>query len=242
MHFSSQMDLIYKNPEDRFTVIPDIYARERVWDVGGCRWPALKTNNSTFQLCWDELQRQRGVMLVGSNSTASRAAPSPPWEHSLVKCNQRAKWMLKADTQSCLLLESIQRKYFQFALKIQCTLFYRCKQAIRPHARDKCTKLSRWLHSAGANSQQTHFSLLDLWKAQREWGLTNACWPCENKSLSHCKICLLFPVGALTIAAILQHHKDVKNLVFITELRITEVEHKHPNNCSFSLLLNLFLP
>lgn len=242
MHFSSQMDLIYKSPEDRFTVIPDIYARERVWDVGGCRWPALKTNNSTFQLCWDELQRQRGVMLVGSNSTASRAAPSPPWEHSLVKCNQRAKWMLKADTQSCLLLESIQRKYFQFALKIQCTLFYRCKQAIWPHAQDKCTKLSRWLHSAGANSQQTHFSLLDLWKAQREWGLTNACWPCENRSLSHCKICLLFPVGALTIAAILQHHKDVKNLVFITELRITEVEHKHPNNCSFSLLLNLFLP
>lgn len=35
MHFSSQMDLIYKNPKDRFTVIPDIYARERVGDVGG---------------------------------------------------------------------------------------------------------------------------------------------------------------------------------------------------------------
>jgi len=45
MHFSSQMDLIYKSPEDRFTVIPDIYARERVWDVGGLH---LKQTTALF--------------------------------------------------------------------------------------------------------------------------------------------------------------------------------------------------
>lgn len=181
-------------------------------------------------------------MLVGSNSTASRAALWPPWEDGLVKCNQRAKWVLRTDTQSCLLLESIQRKYFQFALKIQCTLFYRCKQVIRLMHK---TNAAKWADDCILLVQTQSKVISACWIAEnhgRNWGPTNACWPCENKSLRHFKICFsLFSRSTYNCNYFATPSGRQKSCLYYRAENYWS-RTQTPKQLLFQLFLNLFLP